>query len=243
MKLSIYFLVIIVIAATLYLSGLSTQKKIDVDLNTEVSVKSKSDEPMAYVETGEQEASTENPQIVSGTIEVNHGHDLVSSPNKSSPVHDNFIPVPVDPVSLLMSNSPVEGFDIFTVDEAARIQEPTNPDFSTYGMPIVINENNLRNLKKGQTVNFPTGVSWTMQTEKVERRGNGSVKISFSFPGHTNIYRGFITVGTKATYGRIITPEGGFELEVVGGNGWIVDTRKIDEKFPENGIDYQVPTI
>ena len=131
--------------------------------------------------------------------------------------------------------------DLFAVNEASHDQTPTNPDFSLHGRPITLNERQLRNLKEKQLVNLPLDTPRQLLVEGVEKRTSGSVKLKFSMPNHSQVYRAFITVGKRATFGRIVTPEGTFELEVVNGKGWIVDTRKIDDKMPEDGVDYLIP--
>ncbi|WHI46187.1 hypothetical protein [Microbulbifer sp. VAAF005] len=118
---------------------------------------------------------------------------------------------------------------------------PTNPDFSRHGTPISINEESIRSLRKNELLNFPLDKNRTLLVESVDKKNSGAVNVRFSVANEDNIYRGFITVGNKATFGRIITPEGGYELEVVDGKGWIVNTSYIDDKMPEDGIDYVAP--
>jgi len=130
--------------------------------------------------------------------------------------------------------------DIFFVADKPHDQPPTNRDFSQYGTPIFLNENNLKNLEEQQKLSIPIGPPHTLIVEKTSKR-NRSVKIKFSLLGETSIYRGFINVGQKATFGRITTPEASYELEVVNGKGWIVDTREIDPKTPKIGEDYLIP--
>jgi hypothetical protein len=120
-------------------------------------------------------------------------------------------------------------------------QAPSNIDFSTYGEPIAINSQEIINLKEKQVINFPLDGGIDLYVTKTEKRKSGSVKVNFLLTNEAKIYRGFITIGKRSTLGRMITPSGSYELEVVNGKGWIVDTRKIDKKIPKDGIDYIIP--
>ncbi len=229
--------VIVAIGACLYLFGTSLQKSNNVELRVESNETSQSEKPLDYVEPHKQGGALEVAQDDGDRIEANENTNAASSSSEHSlgytdPTSSSALPSGVDVI---------DSTDLFTINDNGHEQEPTNPDFRTYGKSIELNVFKLRNLKENQTVNIPLDVNRIMQVDKVERRKNGTVKLNLSFPGKSKIYRAFIIIGKKATFGRIITPEGGFELEVVNGKGWIVDTRNIDDKFPENGIDYVVP--
>ena len=132
--------------------------------------------------------------------------------------------------------------ELFSVVNEVHEQAPSNLDFSTYGEPIILNQMQLRNLKVKQLINFPLNGGHSLLVENVVTRKSGSVKINFSLPNEKTIYRGFITVGNKSTFGRIITPAGSYELEVINGKGWGVDTRDISTPPPADGVDYLIPT-
>lgn len=138
----------------------------------------------------------------------------------------------------------VEGYkesELFTILDEAHDQPPTNLDFSTHGKAIVLNESFLKQLEVGQSVDVLLDTERSLMVEDVAIRKSGSVKINFSIPNETTIYRGFITVGKTATFGRIVTPDGAFELEVIDGKGWLVDTRDIDNRNSEGVEDFIIP--
>ncbi|MBL1260427.1 MAG: hypothetical protein COB33_007850 [Thiotrichaceae bacterium] len=228
----------------------SLQQNIDEQpLHTELSKENKIEYSLEPVEWHKQEhtlgaAKDKGEKVeLSEEIEVD-GVDTINA----IPLSSEHSPLDAD-ISFHPEYAPpiveasAESKEVFTLNETGNTLTPTNPDFSAHGKPVILNEIHLLNLKKGGIVNLPFDINRTMLVEKVERRKNGSTKLSLSFPGESDVYRGFITIGAKATYGRIVTPEGSFELEAVNGNGWIIDTRDIDDKMPENGIDYVVPDI
>lgn len=136
--------------------------------------------------------------------------------------------------------------DLFVVDDSGSStlaeNKPLNAEFSQYGRYIVLDESVVRNLGVGQMVTIPLDVPRIMEVKKVERRKNGSSKVTFSLPGYSKIYRGFLSVGRNSTFGRIVTPEGGYELEIYNGHGWIVDTKFIDKKMPKYGSGVIIPS-
>jgi hypothetical protein len=134
-----------------------------------------------------------------------------------------------------------EKSELFTILDEAHDQPPTNLDFSTHGKAITLSESFLKQLEVGQSVDVLLDTERSLLVEDVSIRKSGSVKINFSIPNETSIYRGFITVGKTATFGRIVTPDGAYELEVVDGKGWLVDTRDIDNKNSEGVEDFLIP--
>jgi len=243
-------IVVIAIGGGLYLLDASQQKNNNEQpLLAELSKANQMESSLESVELHKQEyaldaVKSEGQKVdADEEIEVNENINSISSSSEHLPMYADSVSQPEESyVSSTVDASP-ESVDIFALNETNNTQVPTNPDFSAYGKSITVNEHYLLNLKAGKIVNLPLEINRVMRVEKVERRKNGSTKLSLSFPDESNVYRGFITVGTKATYGRIVTPEGSFELEAVNGNGWVIDTRNIDDKMPVNGIDYVVPDI
>jgi len=252
MKFRLFFLVVIVAMGGFYLWDGSLQQSSDEQLlHAELSQENQIEKSLEPVELHKQEHALDAVKDKDEKIEVNgetgvegvENINAIRSSREHLPVHADLSPHSEEAYVPPIAETSVESMEMFSLNETDDTLTPTNPDFSAHGKPIILNENNLLNLKKGRTVNLPLDINRVMRVEKVERRKNGSTKLSLSFPGESNVYRGFITIGTKATYGRIVTPEGSFELEAVNGNGWIIDTRDIDDKMPENGIDYVVPDI
>ena len=252
MKFRLLFLVTIAAIGGVYLWDGSLQQNINEQpLHTELSKESQIENSLRPVESDKQAHALEAVKNKGEKVEVNEeigvegieNINATRSSNERLPVPAELSPHLEEAYAAPIAEASVENMDMFSLNETDDTLTPTNPDFSTHGRPIILNENNLLNLQTGRTVNLPLDINRVMRVEKVERRKNGSTKLSLSFPGENNIYRGFITIGTKATYGRIVTPEGSFELEAVDGNGWIIDTRDIDDRMPENGIDYVVPDI
>ncbi len=137
---------------------------------------------------------------------------------------------------------PVEYGELFSYQEDdSETIEPSNSDFADFGNPISLNMDALNEIEVGDTMSLPLGDYGDLRATMVEQRDNGTTRIKFLIEGQPEMFRASITVGDRVTYGRVITPEGGYEMELVDGKGWIVDTRDMDKRIPENGVDFVIP--
>ncbi len=119
---------------------------------------------------------------------------------------------------------------LFEFSNHASTAEFSNPAFREHGQPITIDSDKLSALKVGESLVLPFASQSAMTLQGLVPQGNSRSMMMFAVPDMPPGAESVLAVDKSGyVFGSIATPAGVYVIEVIDGEGWVVDAQYMDE--------------